>query len=553
MEARRHRNSATLLTWCVLAIFPLLLIACGGDSEKPAATATAASGSPGAGASPAPSVAAAPKRGGTLVVAAGSDPGQLNPAITTAGGTHFAAGSIYNGLVDLDKDFKPAPDLAESWTVSADAKTYTFKLVKGVKWHDGVPFTSADVKFTFEEVLLKFHARTKAGVEPVLAGIDTPDDTTVIFRFKTPYSPLLQQLNVIEAPIVAKHIYQGTDIQNNPANLKPVGTGPFRFVDYKKGQQLTLERNPDYFKPGLPYLDKLVFTIIPQDATRVLAFENNEVDYLSLPNPEVVRFEKLQGVVVGRSPAGSGGSFCVSTIIPNLEKPPLDKIDVRQALNLAIDRQRMVKQILFDEGGPARGPIVSTLWAFDKTLPAFEYNAQKANDALDKAGLKKGADGSRIKLTAVVPTTQSKLMEVLKENFSAVGVELELKLLEVNEANQTVFVKRDFDLGFASYCNGPDPEIGVRRVYDSANIKAVLFSNGAAYRNPKVDDLFNRGVAEVDREKRLPIYADLQKTLLADMPYLWLHETRGAYAHRTDLKDIRPWTSNLAEYAWINK
>ena len=238
MEARRHRYSATLLAWCVLAIVPLLLVACGGDSEKPAATATATSGSPGAGASPAPSVAAAPKRGGTLVVAAGSDPGQLNPAITTAGGTHFAAGSIYNGLVDLDKDFKPAPDLAESWTVSADAKTYTFKLVKGVKWHDGVPFTSADVKFTFEEVLLKFHARTKAGVEPVLAGIDTPDDTTVIFRFKTPYSPLLQQLNVIEAPIVAKHIYQGTDIQNNPANLKPVGTGPFRFVDYKKGNNL---------------------------------------------------------------------------------------------------------------------------------------------------------------------------------------------------------------------------------------------------------------------------------------------------------------------------
>ena len=167
--------------------------------------------------------------------------------------------------------------------------------------------------------------------------------------------------------------------------------------------------------------------------------------------------------------------------------------------------------------------------------------------------MKKGADGSRVKLTAVVPTTQSKLMEILKENFSAVGVDLELKLLDVNEANQTVFVKRDFDLGFASYCNGPDPEIGVRRVYDSANIKAVLFSNGAAYRNPKVDDLFNRGVAEVDREKRLPIYADLQKTLLADMPYLWLLETRGAYAHRTDLKDIRPWTSNLAEYAWINK
>ncbi|MEP6871316.1 MAG: ABC transporter substrate-binding protein [Anaerolineaceae bacterium] len=549
-------RSASRLRWGVFALLPLLLVACGDDSATPP-TATGRANTTGTTgtteASPVASATAAPQKGGTLVVSTASDPGQLNPAITTAGGTHFAAGSIYNGLVDLDKDFKPAPDLAESWTVSADGKSYTFKLVKGVKWHDGVPFTSADVKFTFEEVLLKFHARTKAGVEPVLAGIDTPDDLTVVFRFKTPYAPLLQQLNVIEAPIVAKHIYEGTDIQTNPANLKPVGTGPFRFVEYKKGQQLTLERNPDYFKPGLPYLDKLVFTIIPQDATRVLAFENNEVDYVVLPGSEVARFEKLQSVVVGRSAAGSGGSFCVSTIIPNQDKAPLDRVDVRLALNLAVDRPRMVKQILFDEGEAARGPIASTLWAFDKSLPAFEYSAQKANDALDKAGLKRGSGGTRFKLTAVVPTTQSRLMEILKENFTAVGVDLDLKLLEVNEANATVFMKRDFDLGFASYCNGPDPEIGVRRVYDSANIKAVLFSNGAAYRNPKVDDLFNQGVAEVSREKRIPIYATLQKALIADMPYLWLLETRNAYAIRPNLRGLRPWTSNLAEYAWIAK
>ena len=547
MEDRRRSHPGLVIAWCLLAALPLLLLACGDDDAKPAVATATGSGSPVA------TAAAVPRKGGTLVVAGSSDPGQLNPAITTAGGTHFAAGAMYNGLVDLDKDFKPAPDLAESWTVSADGKTYTFKLAKGVKWHDGVPFTSADVKFTFEQVLLKFHARTKAGVEPVLAGIDIPDDLTVVFRFKSPYAPLLQQLNVIEAPIVAKHIYEGTDIQNNPANLKPVGTGPFRFVEYKKGQQLVLERNPDYFKPGLPYLDKLVFTIIPQDATRVLAFENKEVDYVGIPGADVARFEKLDGVVVGRTAAGSGGSFCVSTIIPNLDKAPLDKLEVRQALNLAIDRQRMVKQILFDQGDAARGPLASTLWAFDKSLPPFEYSAQKANDALEKAGLKKGGDGNRFKLTAVIPTSQAKLSEILKENFTAVGVDLELKLLEVNEANQTVFVKREFDLGFASYCNGPDPEIGVRRVYDSTNIKPVLFSNGAGYRNPKVDDLFNRGVAEVVREKRVPIYAELQKTLLADVPYFWLLETRNAYAVRKNLRDIRPWTSSLAEYAWLDK
>src|SRR6185503_48875 len=122
-------------------------------------------------AAPSSATAQAPVRGGTMVIGAGNDPGQFNPGITTAGGTHFVTGNIYNGLLMLDEAFNPMPDLAETWTASPDGMTYTFNLAHGVTWHDGQPFTSADVKFTFEDVLLKFHARTKAGLETVLAGI----------------------------------------------------------------------------------------------------------------------------------------------------------------------------------------------------------------------------------------------------------------------------------------------------------------------------------------------------------------------------------------------
>jgi len=236
-----------------------------------ACTAPATTPQTSSTASAAASATAAPKRGGTLVIAAGVDPGQLNPAISTAGGTHFVADSMYNGLVFLDKDLTPKPDLADSWTVSSDSKTYTFKLHPGVKWHDGIAFTSADVKFTFEQVLLKYHSRTKSGLEVVLAGIDTPDDNTVVFRFKTPYGPLLQRLDVVEAPIVAKHIYEGQDPTKADANLKPVGTGPFKLAEYIKGDTIRMVRNPDYFKPGLPYLDGIVFKVIPQAATQILA------------------------------------------------------------------------------------------------------------------------------------------------------------------------------------------------------------------------------------------------------------------------------------------
>ena len=261
----------------------------------------------------------------------------------------------------------------------------------------------------------------------------------------------------------------------------------------------------------------------------------------------------MSGVAVGRSPAGAGGSFCVRTVIPNLEHKPLDRAEVRQALNLAIDRDRLVQQVLFGQGRAARGPIASTMWAFDPTLPAFRRDVAAANQLLDKAGLAKGADGFRFKLTAVMPNTVTKTVEVLKENLAEVGVNVELKAVEFNEANQAVFVKREFDLGYASYCNGPDPEIGVRRAYDSTNIKPVLFSNGAAYRNPEVDELFTRAVAEVDRAKRLPLYAELQRRLVADLPYFWLYESESPYAHRSEINDVRPWTSNLAEYAWSAK
>jgi len=172
-----------------------------------------------------------PQKGGTLVVAASTDPGHLNPAISTSGALHFVAGSLYNGLVGLTSDFQPEPELADSWEVLDGGMRYRFKLHPGVRWHDGKPFTSADVEFTFNQLLLKYHSRTQTGLAPVLAGIDTPDDLTVVFRFKKPYAPLLQQLNVIEAPILPKQLYEGSDPMKNPANLKPVGTGPFRFVE----------------------------------------------------------------------------------------------------------------------------------------------------------------------------------------------------------------------------------------------------------------------------------------------------------------------------------
>ncbi|MBI3966209.1 MAG: hypothetical protein HY329_11305, partial [Chloroflexi bacterium] len=241
----RTQTSTLRLSICLVLVSTLACSAAVPETTKPAApkteapassapqatTAAPAAVKPPSASAPASPPAAAPpattaRKGGTLVVGTASDPGQLNPGLTTASGTHLVTGNIYSGLLQFDEKLEPQPNLAERWDVAPDGKRYTFYLRKGVKWHDGKPFTSADVKFSFEKVLLKFHARSKAGLEKVLDGIDTPDESTVVFRFKEGYAPLLRRLDVVEAPILPKHVYEGTDVQKNEANLKPVGTGP---------------------------------------------------------------------------------------------------------------------------------------------------------------------------------------------------------------------------------------------------------------------------------------------------------------------------------------
>jgi peptide/nickel transport system substrate-binding protein len=515
------------------------------------AAAACAPQAPATGGSAAPAATPGPARGGTLVVAAGSDPGQLNTAITTAGGTHFVAALLYNGLIFLDSDVTPKPDLAERWSIAPDGKSYTFTLRQNVKWHDGKPFTSADVKFSFEEVLLKYHGRT-ATMRNVLEGIDAPDPQTVIFRFRQPYGPLLQRLDVIEAPIVAKHIYEGSDPTRNPANTQPVGTGPFKFAEYVRDDRTRFVRNPEYFKANLPYLDEVIFRVIPQANTQVLALENGEVDYLNgVPGPDLPRLQANRDLTLAKSGMGSGGSFCTSTLIFNLERPATGKVEVRQALAYAIDRAQILEQVNFGQGRVNEAFINSGLtWATNPNAPKYPLNRELAGQLLDRAGYPRGADGVRLSLDFVHNSAQARLGELLRQQLQPLGVNLVLKALEVNAANEQTFIRRDFDIGWASYCNGPDPEVGVRRMIDSTNIGPVLFSNGAAYRNPQVDELLNRAAALTDREERGKLYRDLQVILARDLPYLGLTESEGYRAWRSSFQGFQYWSGLFAETAY---
>src|SRR5919202_675531 len=559
-QPRRTVSGSAMLRLISACLVLVVAAACAPATPQAAPAASTAVSQPAAppptqappagGASP----PATPRRGGTLVVAVTADPGQFNSGISPAGGTHAVADNLYNGLVFLDDQLNPQPDLAESWNVSPDGKTYTFALRQGVKWHDGQPFSSADVKFTFEEILLKYHARTKAGLEGVLEGIDTPDPNTVVMRFKQPYGPLLQRLDMVEAPILPKHVYEGQDPTRAEANLRPVGTGPFKLAEYVKGDRVRMVRNDQYYKPGLPYLDELVFRIIPQPSTAALALEQGEVDFLgSAPGPDLSRLRQNPDLSFGQNAAGSGGSFCQETMIYNLSRPPLNKVEVRQALAYAIDRDEILKNVYFGQGKVANAAISSGLtWAYNPNAPKYPLDRAKANAMLDEAGLPGGADGTRFKLQFVHATSYAKTGEALRQQLAQVGVDFQLVPMEVNAANEREFIQKDFDVGFASYCNGPDPEIGVRRMYVSHNIGPILFSNGAGYVNPQVDDLFDRAAASVDRAQRTQLYAQIQDIVGRDLPYWWLVETENVRAWRKAFHNLFIWSGELAEAAWMD-
>ncbi len=484
----------------------------------------------------------APER--PFVAAITTDPGQLNTAITTNGGVHTVAGLLYNGLVALDDSVRPLPELATRWEVEDKGALYRFHLRQDVQWHDGIPFTSADVKFTFDELLLKYHSRTRASVGANLLRVDTPDDSTVEFRFRRPYAPFLQQLDIEEAPIMPKHIFAGTDPLRNPANTAPIGTGPYRFVSYTPGATIRYTRNEKYFK-GPPAIRDVVMRVVPDAGTQVIALEAEEVDWLfGVPGPERQRIRADKRFRIAQTPGYSGGSNCVITVAFNLDRPMFRSVRFRKAIAHAIDRQMILDRVLFGEGRVAAAPISSGI-AFARApnllMPALD--TALASRILDSLGWRRSGNGPRTssKVRGVkdgTPLTmgftampgQSVYGDIMRAQLRAIGVDLQIHVLEPAVFSQTVFTARDFDTVVISYCNGTDPEIGVRRQYVSSNIAPIPFSNAAAYRNPAMDSLFDRASAELDKGTRGNIYREIQAIAVRDQPYIWLTESMNSRA-----------------------
>ncbi|HET8532135.1 MAG TPA: ABC transporter substrate-binding protein [Methylomirabilota bacterium] len=489
-----------------------------------------------------------PVRGGTVVQAISADPPTMNPGTTTDTQAWSLMGKLFNGLTYLDSDYRSHPDLAESWEISKDGLTYTFKLRQNAKWHDGKPFTSADVKFSYLEILPKYHPTGRVAFS-VVASIDTPDAHTAVVHLKKPFAPFVFMTNLNNGPILPKHLLEGKDMATAEFNQRPVGTGPFRLGEVVKGSHYVLERNPDYWKAGRPYLDRVVLRVMPNPPSRVLAFEKGEVDVLYsffLPREQAARVKALPGVVVKDYMLFPE----VITLFFNLkDSKPLGDLKVRQAIAHGIDRAFIAEKGYFGLSRPAISPIPSSLaWAHNPKVTTYAYDPARAQALLDEAGYK-GPERMTLRL-AYDPANSAvnKAAEIVAQQLRVIGINVKQTPMERSLMIEKVFKQYEFDLFVHNYTTYGEPAIGVTRAYDCDNIVPAPFTNVERYCNRKVDELFDQAAVATNRADRARAYQAAQEIIARELPTIPLLEYGDSNVARPRVRGI--FLSRSAHERW---
>jgi peptide/nickel transport system substrate-binding protein len=483
----------------------------------------------------------APKHGGTLNTILTPEPPILVLGVNNQGPTQLAAGKLFEGLLQYTFKLEPLPQLAKSWSLSDDKKTYTFKLQDNVKFHDGQPMTADDVIFSITKFHLELSPRARL-IFSMIKEATAPDPHTVVLTLAQPFDPFLLMFDVTACAIVPRHIYAGTDYRTNPANQHPIGTGPFQFVEWQRGNFIRLKKFDQYWTAGEPYLDEIIYNIIPDSQSRALALETGKVQLTQANDIEpfdIPRFKAKPNLEVELH--GWEYASQLSWIEINHRVKPLDDIRVRQAISHALDRNFILNKLWFGIGKVATGPIASTTRFYDPKVAKLQaYDPNKAKALLDAAGLKPNAKGVRFtikQLALPYGEVWTRLSEYFRTALGHVGIEV---VLETTDAG--AWAKRIGDWDYETSTNFlsqfGDPTLGVERSYVSTNIKKITFTNTGGYTNPKVDDLFATARQSGDSAVRAKAFSDVQAILCDEVPQLWLMELAWPTIHEKKLHDV---------------
>ena len=473
--------------------------------------------------------------GGTLNAVIQPEPPGLMLGLVQNGPTQMIAGQIYESLLRYDKNLDPMPSLAKEWTKSEDGLTYTFTLQDNVLWHDGEPFTSEDVVFSVDEFLRETHPRLRASLVHV-ESIEAPDEKTVVFTLKQPFGPFLGIFEVGTMPMIPKHIYEGTDYANNPANNTPIGTGPFKFEEWVRGSYIHLVKNEDYYMEGKPHLDEIYYQVIPDAASRAVAFETGQVDLLpggSVENFDIPRLTAMDNVCY----TNDGWEFFGphSWMWMNMHEGPMTDKNLRKAVMHALDREFARDALWNGNGTVATGPVSSVTRFYEPGTPDISYNPEKAKEYLAQSDY----DGTPLQILPLpYGETWQRWAEAVKQNLAEVGIESELVATDVAGWNQRTG-DWDFDLAFTYLYQYGDPALGVSRTYVSSNIaKGSPWNNVSGYVNEEVDRLFAEAAIQASDEDRQALYTQVQNIVVDDVPVAWMLELQFPTIYRCDLKNV---------------
>ncbi len=477
-----------------------------------------------------------PVAGGTAIIVLGSDPEHLNPGISTGYPVAAVGASVYSGLIRILDDGSREGDLAESWSVSNDGLVYTFKL-RPATFHDGTPVTSADVVYSMLEVLAPNHGRFITAYSK-MASIEAPDAETVVITLSEPYAPLLGLLSVFDAPVLPKHIYEGTDPLTNPANNEPIGSGPFRFSQWVRGERVEIVRYDDYFiQDEKALLDRVIFRVIPQDVGRSIALETGEADLVFgfyLAPADLPRLDANPNIQTWRGITIPALYFA----FVNNKTPGLDDVRVRQALMHAIDREQITEQAQGGLGLAAPGPFGSGFpYAYDEAYDyrtLYPYDVERARALLAEAGV------GDLRLRFVYDSARGNFAaagEIMRDQLRAVGITLELQPVE-----RAVMVERvysgDYDITMQSFTSSGDPVIGYHRIYLSQP-PGTPFVNATGYSNAEVDRLLAEAASLADLDARKVVYDQVNAILSVDVPTMVIFEELGTEAAAGNLRGMR--------------
>ncbi len=472
-----------------------------------------------------PRPAAQPSTGDAIVEGTIGEASTLIPVLATDSASHAVAGQIYNGLVKYDKNLAIVGDLAESFDISRDGLSIIFHLRRGVKWHDGKPFTSRDVLYTYKVIIDPKTPTAYAEDFKQVKSLVALDDLTLKVTYDKPFAPALASWGT---NILPAHLLEGQDITKSPLARKPVGTGPYVFKEWVAGQKIVLEANQDYFE-GRPWVDRYIYRIIPDTSTMYMEMKAGAIDLMTLTPVQYARqttnerfssqFNKF------RYP--SSGYLYMGY---NLRHPLFGDKRIRQAITAAVNKDELIQGVLFGMGQKAHGPIVPGRWAYNPNVKDIPHDPKRAVELLAQAGWReKNSDGILVKDGKPFQFTiltnqgnQQRLLsaQIIQQRLRFVGIDVKIRIVEWATFLKEYIDKGKFEVVMLAWNTSQDPDM--YDVWHSSKTKPGEL-NFIGFKNDEVDRLLIEGRGTFDMEKRKKAYFRIQEIMAEEQPYTFLY------------------------------